>query len=67
MKFNHAASLSFDFNSENEVPNGKELLDALKNAIASLNENNVLNAIEIFDSFELDEGFKNNDHEDDMN
>jgi hypothetical protein len=52
VKYNHAISLNFELDSDNEVPTSKEILRALKDKVATLNLENIEDEVEIFDSAE---------------
>lgn len=52
--FEHGLSFNICLHSNNEEPTGKEILQALKNAIADLDENEIKNTVEIFDSVEIE-------------
>lgn len=57
--YNHAASISFSFDSKNSESLGPEdvpaILDALKYRLRELHTEEVLDAIEVFDTYAFEE------------
>lgn len=54
-RYDHAISFNVSLNSDNEEPTSKEILDKLQKALLELDETNILDAIEIFDSYDRGE------------
>ena len=53
MKYEHGLSFNILLKSENEFPKGSEIFQAIEDAMKELNEHSILDAVEIFDSIEV--------------
>ena len=55
MKFEHGLSFNILLKSNNENPTGYEIKNALENALKDLDVIRIKDAVEIFDSIEIEE------------
>jgi phenylalanyl-tRNA synthetase beta subunit len=51
-KFTHSVALNITIQSDNETPSKEETLKAFKKAVEALNESNILESTELFDTEE---------------
>ncbi len=55
MRYNHAISLNFEIDSNNELPTSEEMLKSINYVVSTLTKDNVAIHIEVFDTTDRQE------------